>query len=161
MLIQTLGDTGEEQNHLLGAFSFAVSQPIDFTNYGLLQAGAWNYLREEITVALQYRRPVRTGLIFESHVTKRGGDDMIANDISYLLARIINFCFSLSSDRNSQEDRTIDWQCIHADLLEWKNGLPSSFEPVSTAPKAGNAFSSIWMLRPWHSMQLDGLHSSC
>ena len=155
-----LGDTGEEQSHLLGAYSFAVSQPIDFTNYGLLQAGAWNYLREEITVALQYRRPVRTGRIFESHETKTGGDDMIANDISYLLAQIINFCFPLPSDHSTQEDRIVDWQSIHSDLLEWKNALPPSFEPVSTAPKAGNEFCSFWMLRPWHSMQLDGIHSS-
>jgi len=47
-----LGDTANEQRHLLGAYSFAVSEPIDFHTRGLLQAGAWNYLREEITVAL-------------------------------------------------------------------------------------------------------------
>jgi hypothetical protein len=85
---------------------------------------------------------------------------MIANDISYLLAQIINFCFPLPSEQMAHEDRTVDWQSIHLHLLEWKNALPPSFEPVSIAPKAGNSFSSFWMLGPWHSMRLDGLDST-
>lgn len=32
---------------------------------GLLQAGAWNYLREEITVALEYRRCTLLNVQFE------------------------------------------------------------------------------------------------
>ena len=145
-----LGDTANEQRHLLGAYSFAVSEPIDFRTCGLLQAGAWNYLREEITVALENRRPVRTGRIFESHMTETLGDDMLANDISCFLARILNFCYPDLTERTSLEDRMAAWRSLYAATMEWKSSLPPSFEPFSTAPKAGNIFPSLWMLRPWH-----------
>jgi len=145
------GDMGlQSQRHLLGAYSFAVSEPIDFANFGVLQAGAWNYLREEITVALQHRRPVRTGRIFESHLTETSGDDMVANHISYLLARIINFCFPLPSERTSHEERVVAWHSLQFELDAFKTALPHSFKPFSTAPRADNIFPSLWMLSPWH-----------
>jgi len=141
----------QSQHHLLGAYSFAVSEPIDFAITGVLQAGAWNYLREEITVALQHRRPVRTGRIFESHHLKENfGDDMVANAISYLLARILNYCFPLPSERTSHEEREAIWQSLSSDLTKWNTVRPQTFKPFSTAPKVGNAFPSLWMLKPWH-----------
>ena len=154
MLIVYLGDTGIEQRHLLGAYSFAVAESIDFATYGLLQAGAWNYLREEITVALECRRSVRTGRIFESHPVDIFADDMQANHISYLLAQIINFSFPDISERTSQEERTLAWQNLKSDLIGWKARLPTRFDPFCTAPMAGNVFPSLWMLRPWHGKPL-------
>jgi hypothetical protein len=145
-----LGDSAKEEHHLLGAYSFAVEEPIDFATHGLIQAGAWNYLREEITVALQCRRRVRMGRIFDSHTDYAPADDMHANHISLLLARIINFSFPDLSEYHSQRDRITLWKILYSALMDWKASLPASFEPFSTAPKLGNAFPSLWMLEPWH-----------
>jgi hypothetical protein len=145
-----IADTRKEQRHLLGAYSFVASDSIDLADRGLLQAGAWNYLREEITVALECRRPVRISRDFEYQAPENMPDDMQANYISYLLARIINVAFGEQAAGISWEDKVLEWQSLEANLKIWKNRLPMSFNPYSTAPIAGNVFPSLWMLRPWH-----------
>jgi hypothetical protein len=61
-----VADSDKEQRHLLGAYSFVASGSINLAGRGLLQAGAWNYLRGEITMALECRRPVRISKDFAS-----------------------------------------------------------------------------------------------
>jgi hypothetical protein len=143
------GDTRQQQ-HLLGAYSFASSAHIDLNMRGLAQSGTWNYLREEITMALELRRPVRMGTGFEFLPSRDMADDMWANYISYLLARVINFCFGNNGDVEL-EDRGMAWQELKDDVVAWRSSRPESFNPFATAPKAGNAFPSIWILQPWHS----------
>jgi hypothetical protein len=48
-------------------------------------------------MALELRRPVRIGSGFEFVPNKDMPDDMWANYISHILARIINFCFDDAS----------------------------------------------------------------
>jgi hypothetical protein len=85
-----VADSRREQLYLLGAYSFVAGGSIHLVGRGLLQAGAWNYLREEITVVLECRRPVRISSSFEYQAYENMLDDMQANYVSYLLARIIN-----------------------------------------------------------------------
>lgn len=139
-----------EESHLLGAYSYAVSQPIDFSETGIHQAGAWNYLREEITAGLIQRREVRLGQIFDTHVPDVTQHDELFNDICYLLARIVNFCFAENAVRLPARDRQLFWLSLSSDLETWKHSLPPSFQPYSTAAKPENPFPSLWMLRPWH-----------
>jgi len=54
-----------QQQHLLGACSFASSGLIDLNQCGLSQSGTWICLREEVTMALELRRPVRMCTGFE------------------------------------------------------------------------------------------------
>ncbi len=144
-----LDDTRKEQRHLLGAYSFAVNDPIDLAQHGLLQAGVWNYLREEITVALECRRPVRISSDFQWPTNNNIADDMQANIVTYVLARIINFCFVQHTETVR---RISEWKYFTAALHKWRDGLPPSFSPFSMASKPGNVFPSLWMLRPWHGM---------
>jgi hypothetical protein len=147
-VLTAAGDTRQQQ-HLLGAYSFASSGHINLNLRGLLQSGTWNYLREEITMALELRRAVRIGTGFEFVPGTDMADDMWANYISHILARIINFCFDGKSSMNLEQQ--IDtWQALHSEVVEWRSSRPSSFDPFSTASKPGNAFPSIWLLRPWH-----------
>ncbi|KAI1616484.1 hypothetical protein EDD36DRAFT_415380 [Exophiala viscosa] len=142
------------QSHLLGAYSYATSEAIDFSEPGMLQTGAWNYLREEITVGLIQRRGVRMGQIFDGHL-QRGPHKIHPSDsITYLLAQIINFCFPDPSLQTSLQDRHTLWRSIHADFMAWKADLPSTFEPFSLAAKPGDPFPSLWMLRPWHVAEI-------
>jgi hypothetical protein len=101
-------------------------------------------------VALECRRPVRISRDFEYQAHENMPDDMQANYISYLLARIINMAFEDRAEGISWEDKVLEWQSLDADLKFWSDRLPASFDPYSTAHILGNVFPSLWMLRPWH-----------
>ncbi|KAH8802480.1 hypothetical protein F5884DRAFT_860843 [Xylogone sp. PMI_703] len=144
------GDSRKEQKHLLGAYLFSAREPIDMNKNGLAQAGAWNYLREEITVALECQRPTRIGIDFDFDATEYYSDSMRSNIITYILARIINHCFWKPVEEYPLQQRQKDWQALRKQLTVWREHLPASFEPYSTAAKAGNPFPSLWLLQPWH-----------
>jgi hypothetical protein len=93
---------------------------------------------------------VRISPDFVCHAPEDVPDDMQANYISYLLARIINIAFADDAEGFSLEDRVLEWQSLDADVKIWKENLPASFDPYSTANVVGNAFPSLWMLHPWH-----------
>lgn len=147
------GDMRKHQDHLLGAYSFATNKPIDLSIHGLAQAGTWNYLREEITVALESRRQVRFSTGFHFVPGSDMPDDQCANAITFILARIINFYFSNTTNVD-QEDRRRGWLELSTEVNLWRRGLPMTFQPFSYAPKAGNVFPSIWLLQPWHGIFL-------
>jgi hypothetical protein len=146
--LMVAGDTRQQQ-HLLGAYSFASSGHIDLSQRGLSQSGTWNYLREEITMALELCRPVRTGTGFRFVPSETMSDDMWSNYISYILAKVINFSFDDAGVTNSDQ-RSSDWQELDEEVSAWRSNRPESFNPFSTASKFGNAFLSIWLLSPWH-----------
>lgn len=116
---------------------------------GLAQAGAWNYLREEITVALECQRTTRIGFDFNFNATEHYSDSMRSNIISHILARIINYCFQESKGHQIQEKK-ITWKSLRKELSTWREHLPTSFEPYSTAIKDNNPFPSLWLIHPWH-----------
>lgn len=117
---------------------------------GLLQAGAWNYLREEITVALECQRPVRLNVHIEVRIGTSQSESMHANTITYILARVINHCFA-RSDTNTCQFYSGEWMDLNDMLDFWDDNLPSTYAPYSRAPRAGNPFPSEWYVRPWHS----------
>ncbi|KAK7994196.1 nucleoside-diphosphate-sugar epimerase [Apiospora arundinis] len=154
------------QSHLLGAYSFLATVQVDFSTWNLFQAGFWNYLREEITVGLAYHRTVRIpsqtlGSLRDRILRGFIGDDMWANLIAYLLARIMNFSFAQAQHQQTSEEmagsidphervREAQWMELRSDLALWTSNLPASFEPFSRAPKHDNVFPSEWATRPWH-----------
>ncbi|KAH0014463.1 hypothetical protein KCU78_g8649, partial [Aureobasidium melanogenum] len=144
-------DSRQEQRHLLGAYRFSSTEEIDMTKTGLLQAGAWNYLREEITVALECRRPVRLNIHLDVRSAMSGSDSVHANTMTYILARVINLCFGHDESRNILEFNEDEWTKLNAELVFWSENLPTTYAPYSQAPKSGNPFPSEWYLRPWHS----------
>jgi hypothetical protein len=94
------------------------------------------------------------------HVVMRNdvGDDVRANLITYILARTLKLYCVLNgavSDEDEQQMWTPErfeqsWNELVGDLALWNDNLPATFQPFSTAPKDGNAFPSLWMLKPWH-----------
>lgn len=121
-------------------------------NSGLVQAGAWNYLREEITVALECRRPTRISIHLDFDPDLDYSDSNLANVVSYMLAKIINHCFGVSVRDGDSTPVQDAWQSLSHDLKVWRKTLPASFIPYSTAPKPGSPFPSIWSLQPCHGM---------
>ncbi|CAD0109406.1 unnamed protein product, partial [Aureobasidium uvarum] len=146
-------DSRQEQRHLLGAYRFSSTEEIDMTMTGLLQAGAWNYLREEITVALECQRPVRLNIHLDIPNTIIRSESMHANIITYILAHVINLCFSGDENRESLSFKQDDWIELNADLVFWRNNLPITYAAYSRGPISGSPFPSEWYLRPWHTEQ--------
>jgi len=148
------------QCHLLGAYSFSTAMNLDLSRWGLPQAGFWNYLREEITVGLACRRPVRIGSYFPQFRVMVNnpevGDDMRANLITYTLACVMNLYFATKiphGETQSSEwtnERFTEWNNLYEDLALWRKNLPSTFEPYSQASSPDMGFPAHWMLRPWH-----------
>ncbi|KAH8655394.1 hypothetical protein BX600DRAFT_68389 [Xylariales sp. PMI_506] len=161
-LYEILNESKQNPCHLLGAFSFSTAVDVDLLVWDLSQAGYWNYLREEVSIGLFSRRPVRIGkefIKFRDVITQTStSDDTRSNLITYILARTINYYIAHTSlppdtDQNysSYRDAHIaTWSELEADLTLWNANLPSTFDPYSTAPKPGNLFPSEWMLQRWH-----------
>ena len=126
---------------------------MDLSAWGLAQAGFWNYLREDITVALECRRPLHINIPVDgpTPLIASKTDEAYSNVVSYLLAKVINFCFQpIKDNRMSRWGTEVQWHTLTAELENWDSDLPPSFEITSTACKPGNVFPSLWMLRPCH-----------
>lgn len=121
-----------------------------------MRAGFWNYLREDITVALMEKRNLMIELNDLCPPLERNGDDDFANHVTYILGRIINYC--LRNDEISMSE----WQPLKEELENWNMSLPSSFEPVSTPGLSGkNSFPSWWTISKWHSMLSQPMSALC
>ncbi|KAF7156373.1 hypothetical protein CNMCM6106_009640 [Aspergillus hiratsukae] len=115
------------QNHLQGSYSLLASHPLELES-GLLSAGFWNYLREDITVALIEKRSLMIQLPDEALPTRTESDDDLANRITYLLGRVINRCLLRDAPPLDQSE----WNGLRDQFEDWRTSLPSSFEPVLT-----------------------------
>jgi hypothetical protein len=117
------------QRHLLGTYSLSSSANLELQSWSPPQAGFWNYLREEISVGLACRRPVRIGNHlpwFRDMVASPDlGDDMRANLITYTLANIMNIYFSsntIQGGSNSilNDEQLEQWEILQEDLTLWR-----------------------------------------
>ncbi|CAG8902806.1 unnamed protein product [Penicillium egyptiacum] len=134
------------QSHLQGCYSLLASRQIHLTA-DLLSAGYWNYLREDITVALIEQRGLMITLSNQNAPPEPIEDADFANYVTFLLGKIINRCLSVDSNALGP----LEWEAMKTDLEKWKSSLPSSFDTIQT-PGLGkqSAFPSIWTLRSWH-----------
>ncbi|KAF2494557.1 hypothetical protein BU16DRAFT_582463 [Lophium mytilinum] len=144
------GDTRTRQQHLFGAFSLAVHADIDLSGWGLAQAGFWNYLREDITVALECRRPLHMRMFAGRGMPRdmTGMEQDWGNGVTWVLAELVNLHFT-DSGADGVEERAASWERLKNELEQWKRGLPAGFEPIEGAGGEGGVFPVLWMLRPW------------
>ncbi|ODM17262.1 hypothetical protein SI65_06937 [Aspergillus cristatus] len=143
------------QNHLRGSYSLIASGPNDLEP-GLMRAGFWNYLREDITVALMEKRNLMIELNDQQPPLLDGEGDS-ANYISYILGRVINSC--LHKDGEPLDQR--EWDSLKEELDSWKTSLPSSFEPIITPGLHGDSrFPSVWNTSKWHTASLQYYHTA-
>lgn len=137
------------QNHLRGSRSVLDNQP-EIMNAGLLSAGFWNYLREDITVALIQKRSLMMDLSTEDLPLILDGDDALANRITYLLGKIINRCLRQDGVALDQSE----WEYMVHEIESWKSTLPPSFDPIRTADSQRESkFPALWTISTWHGMQ--------
>ncbi|OGM49741.1 hypothetical protein ABOM_001860 [Aspergillus bombycis] len=144
------------QNHLQGSYSLLASRPAGLET-GLLGAGFWSYLREDITVALIEKRSLMIELSQEQLPPSIEGEDDLANRITYLLGKVINRC--LDQDASPLEQH--EWRSLSDDLDTWRASLPASFEPISSPGLYGqSSFPGIWTVSGWHASSLQYYHTA-
>lgn len=135
------------QSHLLGSSSFLRDQQIHIGASDLLSAGFWNYLREDITVALVEKRRLKIELDQIHILYPPTRDDERANLISLLLARAINLCFGDISRPGVEELRNLE-----SEVAQWRSNLPSSFDPIESSETTDkDSFPILWLYHGWHS----------
>ncbi|GFG27531.1 hypothetical protein IFM61606_07572 [Aspergillus udagawae] len=144
------------QNHLQGSYSLLASHPIEIES-GLLSAGFWNYLREDITVALIEKRSLMIQLPDEPLPTRTECDDDLANRITYLLGRVLNRCLLRDAVPLGQSE----WNDLRDQLEHWRTSLSSSFDPILTPHLLPNSsFPSMWTTSGWHAAGLQYYHTA-
>ncbi|KNG85295.1 hypothetical protein ANOM_006369 [Aspergillus nomiae NRRL 13137] len=144
------------QNHLQGSYSLLASRPAGLET-GLLSAGFWNYLREDITVALIEKRSLMIELSHEQLPPTIEGEDDHANRITYLLGKVINRC--LDQDASPLEHH--EWHSLSGELGTWRASLPASFEPIDTPGLYGqSSFPCLWTVSGWHASSLQYYHTA-
>ncbi|TPR08774.1 Glycolipid 2-alpha-mannosyltransferase family protein [Aspergillus niger] len=134
------------QSHLQGCYSLLATRHVHLTA-DLLSAGYWNYLREDITVALIEHRGLMITLSDQDAPPQPTDDMDFANYITFLLGRVINRCLAVDSPPLD----IIEWKALKADIDQWRSALPPSFDTIQTPGlKTRSNFPSIWTLRSWH-----------
>lgn len=134
------------QSHLQGCYSLLAIRHIHLSA-DLLSAGYWNYLREDITVALIEQRGLMINLSNQNAPPEPTEDADFANHVTLLLGKIINRCLSVDSPALTR----LEWEVMKADLDKRKASLPSSFDTIQTPGlRKNSSFPSIWTLRSWH-----------
>ncbi|CAG8941671.1 unnamed protein product [Penicillium salamii] len=123
----------------------------------LISAGYWNYLREDITVALIEQRGLMITLSDQNTPSKPADDIDFANHATLLLGRIINRCLS----KDSPALNPLEWEAMKHELDNWRSSLPSSFNTIETPGlRTQSSFPSIWTLRSWHASTLHYYHTA-
>ncbi|OQV08298.1 Fungal specific transcription factor domain-containing protein [Cladophialophora immunda] len=93
---EILAEEEDPNRHLFGAFSLIPSLSCSLPDEPLLRAGLWNYLREDITFSLINRCPLKIEVgAIDIELCR---DDDYANQITILLARVINAAFADGSE---------------------------------------------------------------
>lgn len=136
------------QSHLEGCYSILASNSIRLDSLSsLARAAFWNYLREDITVALIERRKLMIELSDEHAPANPDTDDEYANTITVLLGQIINQCFG---DDVSPPERLL---LFEYNLDNWICSLPPSFTSINNGTlveKGEKAFPFMGTLHGWH-----------
>ncbi|KAJ5542470.1 hypothetical protein N7535_004891, partial [Penicillium sp. DV-2018c] len=148
--------TRYSQSHLQGCYSLLATRQIHVAA-DLISAGYWNYLREDITVALIERRGLMITLSDQNMPPEPTDDTDFANHVTLLLGRIINRCLSIDSPALDLSE----WEAMKNELDNWRSSLPSSFNAVETPGlRPRSSFPSRWALRSWHVSTLHYYHTA-
>lgn len=146
-LTSAFTESVDSQSHLLGSYSFLASQGIPKIGADLFSAGFWNYLQEDITVALMQKRRLKIDLSSVQMPTQMEEDDDWANQISFLLGKVINQCLG----KEAVALGLSDWTMLLDEVESWKSSLPSSFTAFTPRGPTKSEFPSLWLLHGWHS----------
>ncbi|KAM0306510.1 hypothetical protein ACHAPM_001081 [Fusarium culmorum] len=126
--------------HLRGAYSMASLHDVLSGNLraGLLGAGFWNYLREDITFSLFEKCPLKMNLESTLLFTPHESDQDYLNSVTLILGKGINMAYSQDTD-------ALRWRQITESLKDWRRACPDHIEPFSRESTAIRHYSLVTM----------------
>ncbi|KAG5800140.1 hypothetical protein H9Q69_000858 [Fusarium xylarioides] len=135
--------------HLRGAYSMASLHDVlsGIPQAGLLGAGFWNYLREDITFSLFEECPLKMDLESTPLTIQHSSDQDYLNSVTLVLGKIINMSFKQDTDGRQ-------WDYMKEDLKSWRNSCPRHLKPYSRLQgetTTSHLFPAIWFLQPCHA----------
>lgn len=119
---------------------------------GLREASSWLCLRQDIYISMVQQSPLKTDLeaFLQSDIYRRDDDLAYAARIVVIVARIL---LSTAVDNTESRQRVLDE--ARAELEEWYDSKPSTFNPTWVGPGSGEArrLPEIWMLLPCNGLE--------
>ncbi|RGP67425.1 putative tpr domain [Fusarium sporotrichioides] len=144
---EILQGVGPDPNmHLRGAYSMASLHDVLSGNLqaGLLGAGFWNYLREDITFSLFEKCPLKMNLDSTPLVTYHESGQDYLNSITLILGKSINMAYS-------QDTAILHWKNLTESLKDWRKACPDHMRPFSRQTSTSHLFPAVWFLQPYHA----------
>lgn len=160
--------TQEAALHLQGLSSLISLQRFDSHISCVGLACFWNFLRQDITVALRTRQPLRfdinkNDLSICLHDESEAGQ---SNKMTYILAKVVNFCFDNYSNVSdagviaNNSERNKQRELLQHEVLEWKvTPLPRPTTYYSH-PGAVGALPVLYYFNSWHSLGMLWYHTA-
>ncbi|KAG8673348.1 hypothetical protein FPOAC2_06791 [Fusarium poae] len=132
--------------HLRGAYSMASLHDVLSGNLraGLLGAGFWNYLREDITFSLFEKCPLKMNLDSTPLITQHESDQDYLNSITLILGKTINMTYGQDTDN-------MHWKHLTESLRSWRRACPDHTRPFSREVITSHLFPAAWFLQPYHA----------
>jgi hypothetical protein len=170
---EMLGSFGHSINdnwgrHLRGAFWIQRNQDNDGeTNDGLRRAVWWAWVRQDIWAAFRENRPAMTIWQPKKTLSQLTADEL-STRIVYIAAKCVQFA---ATPKENDISGYIDaGERLMLMLEQWKQILPSSFEPIplaasqtastpaSSTSDAASQFRPIWIHPPSHAAAVQTYH---
>ncbi|KAF4997143.1 hypothetical protein FGRMN_4036 [Fusarium graminum] len=135
--------------HLRGAYSMASLHGVlsGTLQAGLLGAGFWNYLREDITFSLFEECPLKMNLESTPLLSQHDSDQDFLNSITLILGKIINTVFGRGPNHVRQDSL--------AELLKaWRDACPDHTKPFSrldSRTETSHHLPVVWFLQSCHA----------
>jgi hypothetical protein len=74
-----------------------------------------------------------------------------ANQMTWHLAQVINYCFDNSDAHGERSHRDQRWQELWDEVQQWAAEKPEGFEPIwQGEPGDKGPFPEIWFTTDWH-----------
>ena len=134
------------QRHLRGCISLFRYNRNKFRPGSLQHTAFWTYVRQEILTALANSSATHVDTSDRTYKVVFSGetDDDWTNNITWLTAQVINYCFDPQVASSAEQ-----WDELHLAVESWRERLPDTFRPLSVVAD-DESFPIITHLCTWH-----------
>ena len=134
------------QRHLRGCISLFRYNRNKFRPGSLQHTAFWTYVRQEILTALANSSATNVDTSDCTYKVVFSGetDDDWTNNITWLTAQVINYCFDPQVLSSAER-----WEQLHLAVESWRERLPDTFRPLSVVAD-DESFPIITHLCTWH-----------
>jgi len=156
----------DDEKHLAGTSAILRASQgghfVDPSAPTLREAAFWVYVRQCLYTATINQQPPDVDFSLQLHPTPDSMEDAHplkklrldtawANQMTWNLACVVNFCFENSEPVSERAHRLRRWNDLWDQVHSWGNKRPEGFEPIFQG-QAGrhSSFPDIWFTSDWH-----------